>query len=171
MQILRKSFIVIGRFIGKCIDFFYPPFKRYFSLHFFRYGVTGVLNLVLSWFSYFVIFQFIVRKRNIDLGFYTLSGHTATYAINFVFILITGFLLQKYVTFTASDLRGRKQLVRYIQVALLNYFIGTFLLKLFVDEMGFFPTIANVLTSIITVFVSYFLQKKYTFRIDENKQK
>lgn len=170
MYVFRKLFVLMGRFIGNVIDFFYPPFKRYFSLQFFRYGATGSLNLVFSWFSYFFIYQIIIRKRMVNLGFVTLSAHTASMAVNFVLILLTGFFLQKYVTFTASELKGKKQLLRYIEVGLLNLFLSYVGLKLMVEVMGVFPSISNAIVSIIITILSYFLQTKYTFRIKNDAE-
>lgn len=165
---MRKIFIASGRFIAKLIDFFYPPFKRYFSLQFFRYGVSGVLNLVFSWFSYFFIYQFIIQKRLVNLGVVTLSAHTAALAVNFVLILLTGFFLQKYVTFTASELKGRRQLIRYIQVALVNLFINYWGLKFMVDYMHVFASISNAIVSLVVTIISYILQTKYTFPIKKD---
>ena len=165
---MRKILIATGRIITQLIDLFYPPFKRYVSLQFFRYGVSGGLNLVFSWFSYFFIYQFIVQKRLMNLGVITLSAHTSSLAINFLITLFTGFLLQKYVTFTASELKGRRQLLRYIQVGLLNLLINYAGLKLLVEVFAVFPSIANVIVSLFVTAVSYFLQTKYTFPIKDN---
>lgn len=162
---MRKLFVLTGKFISDIIDSIYPYFKKYFSLQFFRYGVSGVMNLVFSWFSYFVIYQFIIQKRLVNLGIVTLSGHTASLIVNFILTTFTGFLLQKYVTFTASELRGRKQLVRYVEVALFNLLINYLGLKLLFEVIGIYPSISNVIISIFTTVISYFLQKKYTFRI------
>ena len=162
---MRKIFILTGRFIGNIIDFFYPPFKKYVSQQFFRYGVSGAMNLGFSLVSFFVIYQFIIQKRMLHLGLVTLSGHTATVIINFALTTFTGFLLQKYVTFTSSELRGRKQLVRYVEVATMNLLINYLGMKLLFEVIGIYPSISNAIIAVFTTFLSYFLQKKYTFRI------
>lgn len=162
---IRKVLILTGKLISDMIDFFYPPFSKYFSLQFFRYGVSGTLNLIFSWVSYFILYQFIVQKRMLNLGLVTMSGHTTALVINFLITLCTGFLLQKYVTFTASDLRGHRQFVRYLEVAIVNLLINYLGLKLLYEIVGIYPSIANVIVSILTTVISYLLQKKYTFRI------
>ena len=43
------------------VDFFYPPFKKYMPLQFFRYGVTGVANMALDWVLYFFTFHIILN--------------------------------------------------------------------------------------------------------------
>ncbi|MHB9055907.1 MAG: GtrA family protein [Paludibacteraceae bacterium] len=162
---MRKLFILTGRIITKVIDFFYPAFKKYFSLQFFRYGVSGALNLLFSFVSFFVIYQYVIQKRMLDLGFVHMGGHTAAVIINFALTTFTGFLLQKYVTFTASDLKGRKQLVRYVQVATVNLLINYLGMKFLFEVIGIFPSISNAIIAVFTTILSYFLQKRYTFRI------
>lgn len=154
-----------GSWIREFIDLFYPIFKRYMPLQFFRYGVTGVANLVFDWVLYFLIYNFILQQQMLHLGIFTLSSHIASFAIKFPITLLSGFLLQKYVTFSESDLRGHRQLFRYLIVYGVNILINYFGLKLFVDLMNIFPSISNMIVSVITVFVSYFLQKSYTFKV------
>jgi putative flippase GtrA len=162
---MRKLFEFIGKKIGIAIDFFYPPFRRYMTPQFFRYGVTGGANLVFDWVLYFVLYNFVLRHRMLKLGFVTLSSHIATLAIKFPIVFLSGFLLQKYVTFTLSDLRGRVQLFRYLVVFLINLVISYLGLKLLVDGFSLYPSLSNMLVALITVLVSYILQKQYTFRV------
>ncbi|MGC3978120.1 MAG: GtrA family protein [Paludibacteraceae bacterium] len=165
---MKRIFISIGRVLGKLIDFFYPLFKRYMSPQLFRYAVSGSLTLISSMITYFILYQFVIQKRVVNLPFIALSGHTAALIVNFVITLLIGFFLQKYVTFTTSDLRGRKQLVRYAQVGLLNLFLNYLGLKLMVEILHIFPSISNAIVSIVVTVVSYFLQTKYTFPINKN---
>ncbi|MEA5005616.1 MAG: GtrA family protein [Rikenellaceae bacterium] len=157
-----------GSWIRDFIDLFYPVFKRYMPLQFFRYGVTGVANLFFDWVLYFFIYNFILQQQMLHLWIFTLSSHIASFAIKFPIVLLSGFLLQKYVTFSESDLRGHRQLLRYLIVYGVNILINYFGLKLFVDIIHVFPSISNMIVSVITVFVSYFLQKSYTFKISNS---
>lgn len=135
------------------------------TLQFFRYGVTGSANLVFDWVLYFVIYNFVLQQQMLSLGFVTLSSHVASFAIKFPIVLMTGFLLQKYVTFSHSEMRGHVQLFRYLIVFLVNLLISFVGLKFLVEWLRIYPTISNMLMSIITVFISYFSQKKYTFKV------
>jgi putative flippase GtrA len=156
--------------IRNSIDFFYPPFRRYFSRQFFRYGVTGSANLLFDWALYYVLYNFVLQQRMLRLGFVTLSSHIASLAIKIPIVFLTGFFLQKYVTFSASDLRGRVQLFRYLVVFFINLAISYVGLKLMVDGLGLYPTLSNMLVSAFTVIVSFFLQKQYTFRTRNTAQ-
>ena len=161
---MRNAFKTIGGWICTVIDFFYPPFRKYMTLQFFRYGVTGSANLIFDWVLYFVIYTFVLQHRMLNLGFVTISSHIATLGMKFPIVLLSGFLLQKYVTFSYSDIRGHVQLFRYVVVFMVNLLINFVGLKLLVDGFNFYPTLANMIISIFTVFVSYFSQKRYTFK-------
>ncbi len=169
--LMRKIFILTGKFISDLIDFFYPPFRRYFSLQFFRYGVSGVGNMVFDWVLYFIIHNFIIQKRWVYLGFVTLGPHIATLFITFPITLFTGFLLQKYVTFTASTMRGRVQLILYSAVVGVNLLINYFGLRLLVDVLEIYPTPSKMIVTVFTTIFSYISQKKFTFRIQNVPEK
>lgn len=100
----------------------------------------------------------------LHLGFVTLSSHIAALALSFPISFITGFLLQKYVTFTSSALRGKTQIVRYGLVVIFNLSLNYFGLKLLVDIAGLFPTPSKMGITILAVIISYLSQKKFTFK-------
>ena len=163
MQILRQMNVLALR-IRKIIDWFYAPFRRWCSEEFFRYGVCGAGNMVLDWVLYFLVYNFVLRHRMLDLGFVTLSSHIAALCIVFPITLFTGFWLNKYVTFTRSTLHGGRQLIRYISIVILNLAINYFGLKLLVDVCCVYPTPSKMIITVITVAISYFGQKYFSFR-------
>lgn len=167
---MRKLFETVGKLICTIIDFFYPLFSRFFSKQFFRYGVSGAGNLAFDWLLYFLIYNFVLDHRMLHLRFVTLSSHIAALFITFPVTLTSGFLLQKYVTFTESDLRGKVQLYRYSIVVLANLLLNYIGLKLLVDFIGLFPTPSKMIITIITTLFSYFSQKKFTFKTPVDTQ-
>jgi len=134
------------------------------SLQFFRYGATGVINLLFDWVLYFVVYNFILQHKMLELGFVTISSHIAALGIKFPIVLFTGFIMQKYVTFSGSDLKGRVQLFRYMVVVLVNLLVNYVGLKLFVEYFHIYPTPSIMIISVITIIVSFFSQKHYTFK-------
>ena len=114
--------------------------------------------------SLFLIYNFVLRKKMPELGFVTLSSHIAALAIKIPIVLLSGFLLQKYVTFSSSSLNGKVQLFRYSIVFFANLCICYFGMKLLVDGFNIYPSPSNIIISIVTVFISYFSQKLYTFK-------
>ena len=165
MKRMRRILVLTGKYIGDIIDFFYPPFRRFFSRQFFRYAVSGAANLVFDWMLYFAIYNYVIQKQFISLGFVTVSPHISALLITFPITLLSGFLLQKYVTFTASQLRGKDQLVRYMAVVGVNLLINYFGLKLLVEVLHLYPTPSKMVVTLICTIFSYFSQKKFTFKI------
>lgn len=150
--------------IIRIVDFFYFPFLRFIPREIFRYGATGGANMIFDIFLYFVFYNYILDKQIIELGFIAISPHIAAFLIVFPITFTTGFLLAKYVTFTASEIRGRIQLFRYgLTVAgaiLLNYVF----LKFFVEFVGLYATMAKIVTTIIVVGYSYLSQRYFSFQ-------
>lgn len=161
---MRNIFTSIGLWIQKIVDFTYPLFRRFIPLQLYRYGVCGSVNIVFDWILYFLVYNYVFKDMILDLGFIALSPHIATLIAIFPVTTISGFLLQKYVTFTASDLSGKTQLVRYLMVVLANLFINYIGLKILVDGLDFYPTPSKMIITVVTVICSYIGQKKFTFK-------
>jgi putative flippase GtrA len=106
--------IIVGHQIQKLISFFYKPFSKVIPPETFRYGVTGGANTAVDIFLYFIFYNFIFQKENVDLMFVTLSPHIAAFVFVFPITFLSGFFFAKYVTFTESNVTGRKQLIRYL---------------------------------------------------------
>ena len=166
----------LAQIIIKIIDFFYRPFEKYVSEQLFRYAACGGGNMVLDWVLYFVIYNFVIGHEivtidfNIGNYFYAqaLTPHIATLCIVFPITLLTGFWLQKYVTFTQSELNSWRQLGRYIVIVAINLAINYFGLKLCVEIFGWYPTPSKMLITVVTVVISYIGQKYYTFKTKIN---
>ncbi|MDR0742756.1 MAG: GtrA family protein [Tannerella sp.] len=161
---MRKIFTKTGYRIQGIIDFTYPPFRKFISPQLYRYGICGGANVVFDWVLYFFVYNFVIQYRDIDLRIVTLSPHIATLILIFPVITFSGFLLQKYVTFTASNRRGSIQLARYLMIVLINLLINYAGLKVFVDGFAFYPTPSKMIITLITVVCSYIGQKKFTFK-------
>ena len=164
---------ILAQKITQIIDFFYRPFERWMSRQLFRYAACGGGNLVLDWVLYFLIYNFVIGHELVSIQFSVFSiqfaqaitPHIATLCIVFPITLITGFWLQKYVTFTASRLNGWRQLSRYILIVVINLAINYFGLKLCVETLGWYPTPSKMVITLVTVVISYLGQKYYSFRV------
>lgn len=164
---INRILIIGGSFIRSIIDYFYPPFERYVSKQFFRYGASGGANMVFDWLLYAFLYNFIFRKQIVELHFIAISAHIAALLVTFPITLITGFLLQKYVTFSTSNIRGRKQLTRYMTVVGINLLINYFGLKLLVEHFSFYPTPSKMIITVVCTIFSYFSQKHFTFKSEK----
>ncbi len=153
-----------GDTISNIIDWFYFPFLHFIPNEVFKYAVTGGANTVFDLFLYFIFYRYLLGMQIVDLGFVAISPHIAAFLMVFPITFTTGFLLAKYVTFTASQLRGKIQLFRYgVTVAgaiVLNYIF----LKIFVEYAGLYATLSKALTTVIVVIYSYVVQRYFSFR-------
>jgi putative flippase GtrA len=166
----------LSQIITKIVDFFYQPFSKYLPKQLFRYAACGGGNMVLDWVLYFLIYNFVIGHELIYISLplhlipYTLhpticlTPHILTFLIVFPITLFTGFWLNKYVTFTQSSLRGYKQLWRYILIVMVNLLVNYFGLKFFVEVCGIYPTPSKMIITIITVIISFFGQKYFSFK-------
>lgn len=162
---MRNIFQSAGKYIENVLLLFYPPLKHIIPPQLFLYATTGATNTLFDWILYFTSYNFILKKENLHTGFFTLSPHIAALAITFPITLISGFLLQKYVTFSASTLRGKTQISRYIMVVILNLAINILGLKILVEGCKLYPTPSKMIVTLLCITISYLLQKKFTFKI------
>ena len=102
-----------------------------------------------------------------DLYFVVLSPHIASLFFVFPITFTTGFMLNKYITFEDSNLRGRIQFIRYFVVGMGAILISYIAMKFFVDFLHFYPTPSRFITIIITVVYSYLLQSRFSFRVEQ----
>mgnify|MGYP003623431263 FL=1 len=105
-----------------------------------------------------------VRASDVDLGFFVLSAHVAIQMIVFPVILATGFMLNRYIAFRNSPLKGRTQLMRYILSTLGSWAVNVVFLKLFVDVLHIWATPSFIMATLIVIVYSYLMQKYFTFR-------
>lgn len=154
----------LREFILLIIDTCYTPFQRLLPIQTFRYAATGGFNTILDISLYFICYNFILDKRVVDMGIVSISPHIFAFLMVFPITFLTGFLLAKYITFSASEIRGRTQFMRYILSVSGSIFLNYVFIKVFVEFVGLWPTLAKIITTIIVVIYSYFVQKFYTFK-------
>ena len=161
----------LAHILTKIIDFFYPPFRKVMSEQLFRYAACGGGNLVLDWILYFLVYNFVIGHEIVNLQFtiynlqfaQAITPHIASLCIVFPITLLTGFWLQKNVTFSSSNLHSARQLGRYVVIVMINLAINYFGLKLCVEALGWYPTPSKMVITLITVAISYLGQKYFTF--------
>lgn len=151
-------------FIENILDFFYPFFKRFFDKTTFRYAACGGANTVFDISLFFVSYNFILKKQNLDLHLLVISPHIAAFLLAFLISFPTGFFLMRLVVFQESSLKGRIQFFRYLLTVSFSLFLNYLFLKIFVDKLHIFPTIAKVMTTFIVVGFSYVSQRNFSFK-------
>jgi putative flippase GtrA len=159
----------LPKIITSILDFFYPLVGKLIPKKTYYYAACGGGNLVLSWLLFFVFYQFVFQKNLIPIqlpfDFHIVAtAYTLSSICCFVITFTIGFLLMKYVVFTGSELKGRVQLFRYALSSAMSGVLGWFILKIFIEFLSIYPSIANVLASCIVVIFSYLIQRNFSFK-------
>lgn len=151
------------KLLNTFIDSFYFIFKRFIPLKTYRYAICGGGNMLFDLMLYFSFFHFVLRKQDMDLYFIVISPHIASLFFVFPITFISGFLLNKFITFQDSNLSGKIQFLRYFIVSIGAILLSYICMKILVDFMGFYPTPSRLLTMVISVIYSYLLQSRFSF--------
>ena len=151
--------------IEQFIDFFYPPFSRFMNRMTFRYAACGGANTLFDIFLFFISYNFVFDKQIVRLPFISISPYIAAFMLSFCITFPIGFLLNRYVVFQGSVIAGRIQFFRYGVTVVVSLLLNYLFLKLFVEWLGLFPTVAKILTTFIVVGFSYLSQSYFTFKV------
>lgn len=152
------------KLINTILDTFYPLFSPFMPPKTFRYAACGGGNLVLDIILYYLVFHFVLHKQDVHLFLFTISSPIAAFLIVFPITFFTGFWLNRHITFHESTLRGRTQLSRYFLVVMGAFLLNYVLMKFFIEVLNFYPTIAKITTTAVSVVYSYILQNRFTFK-------
>ena len=162
---MKKAHHFIKTAILQLVDSFYPLFKRFMPLQTFRYAACGGGNTVLGFILYTLSYKLIFKDESFDLGFYVIKSHNASLILAFLVNFPVGFFLMKYVVFVDSSIRGHIQLLRYFFVFVSNLFLNYLLLDSLVVRLGVNAILAQVISTVIVIVISYLLQRHFTFKV------
>lgn len=162
---MMQLHLYIKTSILQVVDFFYAPFKNFLPLQTFRYAACGGANTLFDICLFAINYNLVFQKQNVVLGSLTISPHIAAFLTAFIISFPTGFYLSRYVVFTESAVRGRIQLFRYFIVVLVCFLLNYLFLKLFVEYIGWYPTISKMITTVFVVVFSYVSQTYFSFGI------
>lgn len=155
----------IASLITKAIDCLYiPVVERFVSRQIFRYGACGAINLTLDAAWYFVIYNFIVAKQFVDLGFVVISPHILSLIIVFPITFFTGFWLNRHVAFHTTNISGVSQAAKYFLSVIGSLAINYIAMKLLVEHLHLWATPSKVVTTLITTLYSYLMGRYVVFK-------
>lgn len=154
----------LASLLTKAIDLFYIPVVRKFvPQQIFRYGACGAANMTLDAVWYFIIYNFIVAKQFVDLGFVVISPHILSLVIVFPITFFTGFWLNRNVAFRTTHIESRKQLLRYLLTVLGSILINYASMKLLVEHAHLWATPSKIITTVVSTLYSYLASRYFAF--------
>ncbi|MGY3052189.1 putative flippase GtrA [Pedobacter sp. UYEF25] len=151
------------------IDFFYPPFKGLISQHNFRYLITGGSAAAVGILAYTVAFKYVFLTPDTNFMGMVIKRNTAALIVDFAIAIPYSFLLNRYVIFKHSEVRGRIQLLRFLNLNFINILLTTVLIKFFIEILHIYPTVSKVIVTILIAGFSYLYQHYVTFSVKKIK--
>ncbi|MEO8583596.1 MAG: GtrA family protein [Flavitalea sp.] len=150
--------------INSILGFFYQPFRNLVPYQTFRYAVCGGSNMMLDIFIYWLSFHFIANEQVVYTPLGAVKPQNIALMIAFCVSFPMGYLLNRYIVFTGSILKGPVQLFRYFLLVIACLVLNYLFVNLFVEYCHIYPTVSKMLTTVIVVSFSYVTQKKFTFK-------
>jgi putative flippase GtrA len=132
----------------------------------FRYAACGGGNTILGLIVFFILYHYAFINDVVNVGFMVFKSHKAALIFSSSVTFITGFLLNKLVVFTESNIKSHVQLFRYFLSFFGNLCIAAFLQTVFVEMFKMNADISQVIIVVIIVSISYLTQKYFTFKQD-----
>jgi putative flippase GtrA len=133
-----------------------------------RYGLSSAIATGVDVTMYFIAFNFIYRKQDVQLAdFLVLSAPTMSLMLSYTCGLLTNFTITKYFVFTESDLRGHHQLMRYVLVAILILFLNYGLMTFLIKGLHWYPTVSRAVSAVVVGFLSFSIHKVFSFRVNK----
>ncbi len=137
----------------------------------FRYFISAGLATWVDVVVYFVSFNYLYKKEDIDIfGFYTVSAPTASLILSYTVGLLTNFTLTKFLVFKDSELETHKQLFRYVMVALLVLGANYVLMRFLIREMEWYPTLTRAVSAVSIGILSFVVHKSFSFKVSDKNR-
>ena len=157
--------------LTKAIEFllrlFHPLFKKILPYPVYSYLVCGAANTVLNIALFAFFYQVILPLPGLYAGKWLIPSYTISLVIAFVITVPTGFWLNKQFAFkqeNKSPKIARKQLLKYFLVVSQGLLSDYLIMLALIKWAGVYPTIAKIISTIVTLTINFLLQKHFTFK-------
>ncbi|MBL7922720.1 MAG: GtrA family protein [Bacteroidia bacterium] len=132
----------------------------------FRYFVSAGLATWVDITVYFLAFNYLYQKTDIDLfGKMVVSAPSASLLLSYTLGLLTNFTITKFLVFKESELSTHKQLFRYVLVALLILALNYLLMRFLIRQMDWYPTLARAFSAISIGVLSFMVHRSFSFKV------
>lgn len=137
----------------------------------FRYFISAGLATWVDVVTYFMAFNYLYRKEDIDvMGYYTISAPTASLMLSYTVGLLTNFTLTKLLVFKESELETHKQLFRYVLVAILVLGLNYVLMRFLIRQLEWYPTLSRAVSAITIGVLSFMVHKTFSFKVNNSNE-
>lgn len=144
--------------------------KKLYHSKLIRYFVSAGTATGVDVLSYFLAYNFLFKKEGLPVAGIVITAPTLSLAVSYTLGLLTNFMMTKHLVFFESDLHTRKQLFRYVIVALLVLFLNYVLMTFLIRQANWYPTIARACSAVVVGLISFVVHKFFSFRISAEKK-
>ena len=138
-------------------------FKAILNSKVFRYFISAGIATVVDITVYFIAFNYIYQKSDIDLfRVYTVSAPTASLILSYSMGLITNFMITKFLVFNDSELATHQQLLRFVLVALFILVLNYFFMHFLINNFGW--------SAISIGMLSFIIHKSFSFKVGKKTE-
>ncbi|MES2431107.1 MAG: GtrA family protein [Bacteroidota bacterium] len=131
----------------------------------FRYAACGGSNLVLNFTCFTLLYHFFAQNyKVVYLDGHPFESYSIALFIAGVVSFFVGFLLNKYIVFDDSNLKGRIQFFRYFLSFASNLALNYIFLKFLVAYLYLHPVVAQSIVTVVIVIISYITQRHFSFK-------
>ena len=127
------------------------PFWKESFRQFFKYGIVGVVNTLITLAAIFILMEFI--------GVHYVAANAVGYILGF----INSFIMNKIWTFESKG-NTSKEILSFVLIFLVSYAFQLLLLILIKEKIGISAEIAQVVAMIFYTIISFIGNKSFTFR-------
>ncbi len=151
--------------IHSFLDVFYPLFRRFMPLETFRYAACGGINTLFGLAVFYCSIRWVFPEDVVHFGYFAFESYSASLMISGFSSFCLGFILNKYIVFIGSNLKGRIQLFRYFLSFAFNLLLNWVLLKFLVESLSLDAFLGQLMTTAVVITASYFSQKHFSFKV------
>jgi len=132
-------------------------YKYIIKYDFLRYGIVGVLTVILDFILLFIFFSYLNIEQN--------SSITLSYTLASIF----NFFMHKYFTFKSRN-KVDREIVKFILLVLFSYFI-TIITVNYIMAFEINLYFAKIISLFFIYVIIYFINKFFVYKNNENERK
>lgn len=159
---MSKQPSLIYRGVLFVVDIFYPLLKKVLPKQIYRFLAVGGICFAINIIVFHVSFYYLYLPLNIGLR--NIPPYMLAFFTSLSITVLLGFYLNKEFVFNGSVLEKHVQFVRFCYSTILEAIASYLLLRFFVEQLGWHPTLSLIFNVMIIQTANFFIQRDYSFK-------
>jgi len=141
-----------------------PKISSLFNHKIIRYIISGGVATLVDIVFYFITYNFILKKQEVNFKTFTISAHIASLILSYSVGMILNFLITKYFVFQNNTTKKREEIGKYLLVSAVVFLGNYLMMKILVEVLKVFPTPARTISAGLVAFGSFYIHRTFTFK-------